>query len=438
MLTAILIFLATLALVIWQPKGLGVGWSALAGAAAALAAGVVSLADVPVVWGIVWDATFTLIALIVISLVLDAAGFFEWAALHVARMGRGHGHGLFLLIVLLGAAVAAFFANDGAVLILTPLVLEMLHALKFRPAAMLAFVMAVGFVADAASLPFKISNLTNIIVANYFQISFAQYAAVMVPVNLVAVAASLAVLWGYFRRDIPARFDPAALEAPDKAILDPFVFRAGWVVLALLLAGYFSAHALGLPVSVVAGSAALALVLAALRGHFLKQQPKAVIPVSTLLREAPWQVVVFSLGMYLVVFGLRNQGLTAELGEALQWLEGQGLWVATLGGGLLFAGLSAVMNNLPAVMAGSLAINEARLGPAVREALIYANVIGSDLGPKMTPLGSLATLLWLHVLASRGLRIGWGEYCRIGVVLTVPVLLFTLLALAGWLMILRN
>jgi len=437
MITAVLIFVATLALVIWQPCGLGIGWSALAGALAALAAGVVSPADVPVVWTIVWDATFTLIALIVISLVLDAAGFFAWAALHVARFCKGNGHRLFLLIALLGAVVAAFFANDGAVLILTPLVLEMLHALKFRPRAMLAFIMAVGFVVDAASLPFKISNLTNIIVANYFHISFARYAAVMVPVNLLAVAASLAVLWLFFRRDIPQRFDIGALDDPRNAVLDPFVFKAGWVVLGALIPAYFLAHPLGIPVSLVTGAGATALLLAAGREHFLRNQPKAVVPLWTLLREAPWQVVVFSLGMYLVVFGLRNQGLAAELGQVLHWLEGRGLWGATLGGGFLFAFLAAVMNNLPSVMIGSLAIAETQLGPAVREALIYANIIGSDLGPKMTPLGSLATLLWMHVLAGRGLKIGWREYCRIGVILTVPVLFSTLLGLAVWLKMLR-
>ena len=391
----------------------------------------------PLVWGIVWDATFTFIALILISLILDAAGFFEWAALHVARWGGGRGPRLFLLIILLGAAVSALFANDGAVLILTPIVLEMLHALRFRPAAALAFVMASGFVADSASLPLMISNLTNIIVANYFGISFADYAAVMAVVNGVSVVATLLVAWLLFRRDIPPRFDPSALETPRNAIRDPFVFRAGWGVLVLLLAGYFAAHPLGLPVSAVAGLAAAVLVLAALREHWLPKQPRGVIPVMTLLREAPWQVVLFSLGMYLVVFGLRNHGLTAELARVLEWLGGQGLLAATLGGGFLFAVLSAVMNNLPTVMIGSLAIQQADLSPLVREALIYASVTGCNLGPKMTPLGSLSTLLWLHVLAQRGLRIGWGQYCRIGVVLTVPVLLATLLGLAGWLALLR-
>jgi arsenical pump membrane protein len=432
-MAAALIFLATLVLVVWQPRGLGVGWSALLGAAAALAAGVVSLADIPAVWAIVWDATFTLVALILISLILDAAGFFEWAALHVARWGGGRGPVLFVLIVLLGAVMAALFANDGAVLILTPLVFELLHALKFPPRAIFAFVMATGFVVDTASLPFKISNLTNIIVANYFGLSFADYAAVMVAVNGVSVAASLGVLWWFFRRDLPPRFDPAALDEPKNAILDPFVFKAGWAVLALLLAGYFLAQPLGLPVSAVAGSGALLLVLAAGREHFLRHQSKGVIPLKTLVREAPWQVVAFSLGMYLVVFGLRNAGLTAGLSRGLEWLDGQGLAAATVGAGFLFAALSAVMNNLPAVMVGSLAIADAHLSPLVREAMIYANVIGCDLGPKITPIGSLATLLWLHVLAQRGMKVGWGAYCRIGLVLTVPVLLAALLGLAGWL-----
>lgn len=438
MLTAVLIFSATLTLVIWQPKGLGIGWSALGGALAALAAGVITLADVPVVWGIVWDATFTFIALILISLVLDAAGFFEWAALHVARWGRGYGHYLFLLIVLLGAAVAALFANDGGVLILTPLVFEMLRALRFKPAATLAFIMATGFVSDTTSLPLMISNLVNIVTANYFHISFAQYAAVMVPVNFASLAATLLALWLYFRRDLPPRFEVSALAEPREAIRDPFVFHTGWVVLGLLLIGYFAAHPLGLPVSVVAGCAALVLVLSALREHWLPMQPKGVIPVMTLLREAPWQVVLFSLGMYLVVFGLRNQGLTSELARILEWLQGMGFWAATLGAGFLFAGLSSVMNNLPTVMVGSLAIHEATLSPLIREAMIYANVIGCDLGPKITPLGSLATLLWLHVLDNRGMKIGWGQYFRTGIVLTLPVLLFTLLGLAGWLMMLRN
>ena len=142
MLIAASIFVVTLVFVIWQPKGLGVGWSAAAGAVLALLTGAVSLGDVPVVWHIVWNATATFIAVIIISLLLDEAGFFKWAALHVARWGRGKGGRLFALMILLGAAVSALFANDGAALILTPIVIAMLTALRFSPASTLAFVMA--------------------------------------------------------------------------------------------------------------------------------------------------------------------------------------------------------------------------------------------------------------------------------------------------------
>ena len=422
MLTASLIFLATLILVIWQPRGLGIGWSASGGALVALLAGVIHPGDIPTVWHIVWNATGAFVAVIVISLLLDKAGFFEWAALHVARWGRGHGRRLFVLLVLLGAAVAALFANDGAALILTPIVIAMLAALRFPPKATLAFVMAAGFIADTASLPLVVSNLVNIVSSDYFDIGFARYAAVMAPVNLVSVAATLGALAWFFRKDIPADYDLAQLRRPERAIHDRATFVTGWWVLALLLAGFFWLDDLGVPISVVAAAGAVLLLAVAARGHRISTR--------AVLRSAPWQVVVFSLGMYLVVYGLRNAGLTDYLTALLERCAGYGIWGAALGTGFVTAILSSVMNNMPTVLVGALAIDATATEGVVREAMIYANVIGADLGPKITPIGSLATLLWLHVLASKDIRISWAYYFRVGIVLTLPILLATLCALA--------
>lgn len=422
MLTAFLIFIATIVLVIWQPKGLGVGWSALLGAALALLAGVVHLGDIPTVWGIVWNATITFIAIIIISLLLDEAGFFEWAALHVARWGNGNGRRLFAFFVLLGAAVAALFANDGAALILTPIVMAMLLALRFSPAATLAFVMAAGFIADTASLPLVVSNLVNIVSADFFKIGFTEYAAIMVPVNIVAVAATLAMLMWFFRRDIPKDYDVMQLKNPREAILDSATFKAGWWVLALLLVGFFGLEHVGVPISAVASAGALILLGVAARGH--------VISTRKVLKEAPWQIVIFSLGMYLVVYGLRNEGLTEHIAGLLDYFAQGGVWGAAFGTGILTALLSSVMNNMPTVLVGALSIDATSATGVVKDAMIYANVIGSDLGPKITPIGSLATLLWLHVLARKGMTITWGYYFKVGVVLTVPVLAVTLAALA--------
>ena len=141
---AFAIFIVTLVLVIWQPKGLGIGWSAMGGALVALVFGVVHWSDVGIVWDIVWDATFTFVALIIISLILDEAGFFGWAALDVARLGNGRGRLLFPMIVLLGAFISAFFANDGAALLLTPIVIAILLRLDFPPKSALAFIIATG------------------------------------------------------------------------------------------------------------------------------------------------------------------------------------------------------------------------------------------------------------------------------------------------------
>lgn len=425
MLVAALIFIITLVFVIWQPKGLGIGISASIGALVALLTGVISLHDIPVVWDIVWNATFAFIAIIIISLLLDQAGFFEWIALHVARFGGGSAHKLFVLIVLLGAVVAALFANDGAALILTPIVIAMLVKMRVSAATTLAFIMAAGFIADTASLPLVVSNLVNIVSADFFNITFDRYAQVMMPVNIVSVVSSLVVLYLFYRRDIPQHYDVASLPEPVSAIKDPATFYMGWLVLAALLLGFFVLEPMGIPISAIAGVGAATLLITALINQKLS--------VPTVLKEAPWQVVIFSLGMYLVVYGLKNEGLTAYLTVALNALGEQGLWAATIGTGFMSAGLSSVMNNMPTVLIQSLAIADSTQQYTITQAMVYANVIGSDLGPKITPIGSLATLLWLHVLASKEVVVTWGYYFKVGIILTVPVLLATLTALALWL-----
>lgn len=422
MLTAFLIFLATLVFVIWQPRGLGIGWSAAAGAVVALLAGVIHVNDIPVVWHIVWNATGTFVAVIIISLLLDKAGFFEWAALHVARWGQGNGRRLFVLLVLLGASVAALFANDGAALILTPIVIAMLRELRFSKKATLAFVMAAGFIADTSSLPLVVSNLVNIVSADYFNIGFARYASVMVPVDIVAIVATLVALMWYFRNDVPTQYDLKQLKRPDEAIHDRATFLTGWWVLGLLLVGFFWLEGIGVPISAVAAGGAVLLLLVAGRGH--------KISTIDVIKNAPWQIVVFSLGMYLVVYGLRNAGLTGYLTSALNACASYGVWGAALGTGFITAILSSIMNNMPTVLIGALSIDATSAQGVVREAMVYANVIGSDLGPKITPIGSLATLLWLHVLSTKDIQISWGYYFRVGIVLTLPVLLVTLAALA--------
>jgi len=415
MTLAIIIFLVTLIFIVWQPKGLKIGTTAIIGAIFALMLDVVSLNDVMIVFNIIWDATLTFIGIIIFSMVLDEIGFFEWAALKTSKLSNGSGIKMFFYSILLGAFVSALFANDGAALILTPILLSKMNILKLNTKTILAFLLAGGFISDSASLPFIFSNLTNIVTANYFEIGFLEFLNNMIIPYIISVSTTMIILYIVLHKDIPKTIDTNLLTDPKNAIKHQGLFKFSWVFIFLLLAGYFIGDIYKVPVSVFALGGGIAFLV-------ISSYTKAIEPIH-IIKEAPWQIVWFSLGLYIVVYGLKNAGLTDEISTILHYLNSQNQNIAIIGTGFLSAILSAIMNNMPTVMIMDIALEDIH-----NQSMIYANIIGCNLGPKMTPFGSLATLLWLHSLDKKGVKISFWTYSKFGLLVTPPILLIVLLS----------
>lgn len=399
---AAVILVATLALVVIRPRRLNVAWFAGGGALLALALGLLSAHALLTIGRDTWDAAATLVALFILSESLDANGFFDWAALRLALVANGSGVRLYALALLLTAATAALLANDGAVLMLTPIFARLLTTIYPERKQQLPYLFAVGFLADAMSALFVPSNLTNIILADANGLSFARV-AVWMALPMLAVFVVAGGAFGLrFRRSLVKPYDVATLAAPTSAVRDALLFRVGWVALGGLVVGYIIGGELGLPVSMIAGAAALAMLILT--------QARGVRGAGASLRAAPWSVLIYAIGMFVVITAAYDAQTLRFLTEPLTRLVSQpsGSGAAVAAGSLLGL-LAAAVNNLPAALIGVLTL---RAAGHVHHIAIYAIMLGVDIGPKLTPFGSLATLLWLGILERNGVHISWSHFVR--------------------------
>lgn len=399
---AAIILIAVLALVVVRPRGLHVAWPAGFGALIAIAIGLLTTPALVTIFGDTWDAATTLISLFILSETLESNGFFTWAALHLARIARGSGWRLYVLVLLLTTGVTALLANDGAVLMLTPIFATLLLNIYPDERSRLPYIFAAGFFADAMSAIFVPSNLTNIIIADDNHLSFARVATWMAIPMICVFVVGAGAFAARFRTRLGKPYDTHMLRAPTEAIRDHTVFVAGWIILCALIAGYFIIGELHLPFCLVAGSAALVMLALV--------QLRRLRPAAEVLRTAPWNILIYALGMFVVITAAFDTHVLSFLTQPLRaHVIPPAVPLGALFSGGLLALLSAAVNNLPAALTGVLAL---RAVPHPAPMAIYAIILGVDIGPKLTPFGSLATLLWLGILDKHGIRISWGHYLR--------------------------
>ncbi|MGE5556804.1 MAG: ArsB/NhaD family transporter [Methanocella sp.] len=440
---ALAVFISTLFLMIKRPHGIKLGYAAGIGAVASLLLGTVSLGQTAESFIHIWDAALAFIGIVAFSVVLDALGFFKWAALKVVTLAKGNGLRLYFYISLLTAAVAILFANDSAVLILTPIVLEIISQLKMDGNSKMAYLFAAGLIADTAAMPLITSNPINILSADFFGYTFLDHLTFMAPIAVATILTSIAIVYLFFRKDIPKTYDTTVIDIlAESTPIKSSMLKICIATLVVVDVGYVAASLFRVPVSFVICSGAVflaAVYLASLNGEIIRGERKGL---KALARSINWDIVLFMLSIFLVMQGLTNAGVTELLSEVLLSASALPSVLGVVTPSLVVTVGASFMNNWPMTILGLMSIsniasNVALSGSALT-GLVFSNIIGNNLGPHFFPLGSLAILMWLEVMKRKGVNISLKSYLKVGAVLSIAevvvasVVLWLLIALLGF------
>jgi arsenical pump membrane protein len=420
------IFIVTIFLMIKRPRGIKLGLAAGIGALASLVLGTVAFGQALQSFIDIWDAALAFIGIVALSVTLDAMGFFKWAALKVVKLAGGSGVRLYFYVSLLTAAVSILFANDSAVLILTPIVLEIVSQLKIDQNGRLAYLFSAGLIADTAAMPLITSNPINIVSADFFHYSFIDHLTLMSLVAVATIISSMLLVYAIFRKKIPKTYSKELSEnlCNGTQTCPRNLLKISLAVLAAVDVGYVAASLMRIPVSFVICAGAIFLIAvywAALnRGYFKSAQTKGL---KSLAREINWDIILFLLSIFIVVQGLEHIGLTSFLADAFLWGGSLPSVFSVLVPSLMVTIGASFMNNWPMTILGLFSIRQAAatvaLSGQAMTGLVFSNIIGNNLGPHFFPLGSLAILMWLETMRRKGVNISLWSYLKVGALLSI-------------------
>ncbi len=419
MVLAIVIGVATIGLVIARPRRINEGVAALIGGGLVVATGLV---PIPQAWTTLlaeWNVFIFFLGMMALSALAEEAGFFDWAASHAARLARGQVWRLLVCVMVLGVATSVLLSNDATALMLTPIVFTLVKRLKLDP---IPFTFACAFIADTASFVLPVSNPINIIVLTSFQLSLGTFFQLLLLPSLLAIALNIVLFLLLFRSSLRGRFEPADLGNPDEAVRHAGFFRFVLIALGGVAVAYIVFSLLQWPLSLVALAGAGALL-----AGYLRYQ---VAPVARIARAISWPIFGFIAGMVLVVRAVENVGLAQAFGTALLHAggahrAGDAPTFTLVGVTVLGTAVgSNLINNIPmAVVMTAVLRHVTHVTQRVRLALLGATIVGCDLGPNLTTVGSLAKVFWLLMLRQRGLKVSSLDYLRVGIVVAPPMLL---------------
>jgi arsenical pump membrane protein len=396
---------------------------AMGGAGVLLLLGLIRPADAAMTLVRDWNTFLFFLGMMGLSAMAESAGLFDWLAVQAARLAGHSAKRLFLNVFLLGTAITMIFSNDATALILTPVVYVLVTKLRLP---VLPYLFACTFIADTASFLLPISNPINIIVMSHYPLTLPAFLRLLFLPCVVVIAINFAVFYLLYRRELQGTFDLGRLPSAAQAVQHPAYFRYTLAVLALVAPSYVIAAAFQWPLSLVAVAGALLLLVGAL---FWKR--------TTLMKAGKaisWPIFGFIAGMFIVVRAIEDTGLTVKFGRLLLHLSGGTSFGAVMVGTFGSALGTNLINNVPmAVVMNSSLGSVQHAAPAIRNGFVAATMFGCDLGPNLTTVGSLATILWLLILRERDVEVSGLDYFKVGMVVT-PVMLFAG-ALTIWLML---
>jgi len=417
-LLAGLIFALTLAAIVVRPRRLDEGVAAVVGAAVMRLVGVLSPAAALATLAGEWNVFLFFGGLMLIAAVADQAGFFDWAGALAAACAGGSARRLLVSVFIVGAVITTFLSNDATALILTPVVYAIVTKLRLP---VLPYLFATTFIADTASMTLPMSNPVNVIVASRAGISLGDYLPHLLLASLVAIVINVGVFLFVFRRETSGRFALNWRAAMADAIPEPRLFRLVLVLLIAISAAYVAASAANFPLGVVAMGGGLALALTAIAFHnFSPRRLGAHFSAS---------LFIYIAGLFVLVSGVENSGLTGTFVSGLASLMTSS--TSAVVAGVIGTGVgSNLINNFPAMLVTLSGLQSSHVAPQLQLPFLMGSLAGADLGPNLTPVGSLSTMLWLLIVRRRGVDISSLDYLKVGIVVTPAMLVGAALAIA--------
>ncbi|QUG40885.1 arsenic transporter [Psychrobacillus sp. INOP01] len=444
---AILVFLSTMLVIFVRPREVNEAWPATIGAVIILLAGIVSLEDVLDIIDKIGGASITIISTVVMAVILESFGFFNWVATRIVSLSKGSGYRLYWNIQLLCFGMTLLFNNDGSILITTPILILLLKNMRLKPHQQIPYLISGALIATASSAPIGVSNLVNLIALEIVDMSLWMHTLMMfVPATLGLLFMSY-LMFIIVKEKLPVTlptslinieesfftksFHPlkASISLETKQKRTKFMLKILFYVL-VVRGMLFVASYVNIPIEIVAAISSVILLL--WRGYHLKSNPIDI------LKKTPWHILIFAFSMYVIIYGLHNVGLTALLVQWCKPIVQQGLFQASFIMGGLVSILSNLFNNHPALMIGTITLTEMGLDPITLKTIYLANIIGSDMGSLLLPIGTLASLIWMDILRKNKINITWKDYLSITIKVIPITTIVTLTLLYFWVQIVFN